>query len=113
MDIEQYNIDKKTICYVVKGKLNANVVLNNKDDILHSMPESMNVVVDCSQMSHIDSSGLGMLVQMLQKTKQNSTKIVLVGINNSVKIVFDITKVSKIFNIVPTVDDAMKMLYPH
>ena len=61
---------------------------------------------DLSKMAHIDSSGLGVLVQVLQKAKSCGGKVVLAALQPGPKIVFDITKVSRVFEIVPTVADA-------
>ena len=55
---------------------------------------------------HIDSSGLGVLVQVLQKVKAGGGKVILAALQPAPKIVFDITKVSRVFEIVPTVADA-------
>ena len=47
-----------------------------------------------------------MLVQVLQKAKAGGGKVVLAALQPGPKIVFDITKVSRVFEIVPTVADA-------
>ena len=70
------------------------------------MTEGSNVLFDLSNMVHIDSSGLGVLVQVLQKAKAGGGKVVLAALQPGPKIVFDITKVSRVFEIVPTVADA-------
>ena len=70
------------------------------------MTEGSNVLFDLSGMVHIDSSGLGVLVQVLQKAKAGGGKVVLAALQPAPKIVFDITKVSRVFEIVPTVADA-------
>ena len=46
------------------------------------------------------------LVQVLQKAKAGGGKVVLAALQPGPKIVFDITKVSRVFEIVPTVADA-------
>ena len=47
-----------------------------------------------------------MLVQVLQKVKAGGGKVILAALQSAPKIVFDITKVSRVFEIVPTVADA-------
>ena len=90
----------------VEGRLVAAVVPGMRDDILGHVKDGMNVLFDLSRMAHIDSSGLGLLVQVLQKVKAGGGKVVLAALQPRPKIVFDITKVSRVFEIVPTVDDA-------
>jgi len=90
------------------GRLVAAVAPNLRDDVLGRMEKEnkSNVLFDLSKMTHIDSSGLGVLVQILQKAKAGGGKVVLAALQSAPKIVFDITKVSRVFEIVPTVADA-------
>ena len=90
----------------VEGRLVAAVVPGMRDDILGRVKDGTNVLFDLSKMVHIDSSGLGLLVQVLQKVKAGGGKVVLAALQPRPKIVFDITKVSRVFEIVPTVEDA-------
>ena len=90
----------------VEGRLVAAVVPAMREDILGRITVGMNVLFDLSKMVHIDSSGLGMLVQVLQKVKAGGGKVVLAALQPGPKIVFDITKVNRVFEIVPTVEDA-------
>ena len=91
---------------VVEGRLVAAVVPAMREDNLGRITVGMNVLFDLSKMVHIDSSGLGMLVQVLQKVKAGGGKVVLAALQPGPKIVFDITKVNRVFEIVPTVEDA-------
>ena len=90
----------------IDGRLVAAVVPAMREDILGRITVGMNVLFDLSKMVHIDSSGLGMLVQVLQKVKAGGGKVVLAALQPGPKIVFDITKVNRVFEIVPTVEDA-------
>ena len=90
----------------VEGRLVAAVVPGMRDDILGHVKDGMNVLFDLGKMDHIDSRGMGLLVQVLQKVKACGGKVVLAALQPMPKIVFDITKVSRVFEIVPTVEDA-------
>ena len=90
----------------VDGRLVAAVAPNLREDVIGRIKDGTNVLFDLSKMAHIDSSGLGVLVQVLQKAKAGGGKVILAGLQPGPKIVFDITKVSRVFEIVPTVDDA-------
>ena len=90
----------------IEGRLVAAVVPEMRDAVLGRLSEGTNVLFDLSQMVHIDSSGLGALVQILQKVRAGGGKVVLAALQAGPKIVFDITKVSRVFEIVPTVSDA-------
>ena len=103
-----WNITKqdKLLRDEVDGRLVAAVAPELREEILSQMEDGTNVLFDLSSMVHIDSSGLGVLVQILQKAKAGGGKVVLAALQSGPKIVFDITKVSRVFEIVPTVEDA-------
>jgi len=90
----------------IDGRFVAAVAPALRDEVMGKMGDGTNVLFDLSQMVHIDSSGLGVLVQVLQKAKAGGGKVVLAALQPGPKIVFDITKVSRVFEIVPTVEDA-------
>ena len=96
----------KTLKVEIDGRLVAAVAPTLREDILGKLQDGMNVLFDLSGMVHVDSSGLGVLVQVLQKVKCGGGKVVLAALQPGPKIVFDITKVSRVFEIVPTVADA-------
>ena len=103
-----WNISEQgnTLKIEVDGRLVAAVAPEFKEDVLSRMSDGMNALFDLGKMVHIDSSGLGVLVQVLQKAKAGGGKVVLAALQPGPKIVFDITKVSRVFEIVPTVEDA-------
>ncbi len=90
----------------IDGRLVAAVAPTMREEILSKMTNGTNVLFDLSRMVHIDSSGLGVLVQVLQKAKAGGGRVILAALQQGPKIVFDITKVSRVFEIVPTVADA-------
>ena len=94
------------VSVAVDGRLVAAVAPDLREEVLSKMEEGTNVLFDLSRMVHIDSSGLGVLVQILQKAKANGGKVILAALQSGPKIVFDITKVSRVFEIVPSVEDA-------
>ena len=91
---------------MIEGRLVSAVAPSLREEVIGKMTDGTNVLFDLSRMVHIDSSGLGVLVQVLQKAKSSGGKVVLAALQAEPKIVFDITKVSRVFEIVPTVDDA-------
>lgn len=98
--------ENRLLTVSLSGRFVASVAPSVRDDILGQMNEGDNVLFDLSKMVHIDSSGLGVLVQVLQRAKAGGGKVVLAALQPAPKIVFDITKVSRVFEIVPTVSDA-------
>ena len=100
------NEESNVLNVTIEGRLVAAVAPALREDILSKLHDGVNVLFDLSSMVHIDSSGLGVLVQVLQKARAGGGKVVLAALQSGPKIVFDITKVSRVFEIVPTVADA-------
>ena len=98
--------DEKVLKIEIDGRLVAAVAPALREEVLSKMSDGTNVLLDLGRMVHIDSSGLGVLVQILQKAKAGGGKMIIAALQPGPKIVFDITKVSRVFEIVPTVADA-------
>jgi anti-sigma B factor antagonist len=59
-----------------------------------------NFILDVSSLSYIDSSGLGVLIGIQKKAISNGGKVVIKGLNGQVKELFELTRLTKIFEIV-------------
>jgi anti-sigma B factor antagonist len=64
------------------------------------------LIVDLSRVSYIDSSGLAVLIEGMQRVQQYGGKFALAGLQESVRIVFEIARLDQVFQIFPTVDAA-------
>ena len=98
--------DNKLLKVDIEGRLVAAVAPALREEVLAKMTDGTNVLFNLKGMVHIDSSGLGVLVQVLQKAKAGGGKVVLASLQAGPKIVFDITKVSRGFEIVDKEEDA-------
>ena len=98
--------DKNLLTVAIEGRFVAAVAPDLREEVSAKISDGTNVLFDLGKMVHIDSSGLGVLVQILQKVKGGGGKVILAALQSAPKIVFDITKVSRVFEIVPTVADA-------
>ena len=98
--------DKNLLTVAIEGRFVAAVAPDLREEVSAKISDGTNVLFDLGKMVHIDSSGLGVLVQVLQKVKAGGGKVILAALQPAPKIVFDITKVSRVFEIVPTVADA-------
>ena len=64
------------------------------------------VIVDFAAVPFVDSAGLGALVGAHVAAKRAKRELAFVGINPQVKALIDMTQVSQLFRIYPTVQDA-------
>lgn len=83
----------------IDGRFVAAVAPTARDEIISKMRDGMDVLFDLGKMAHIDSSGIGVLVQVLQKAKTHGGHVVLTGLQPGPRMVFEITKVNRVFDI--------------
>ncbi|MCD6378037.1 MAG: STAS domain-containing protein [Planctomycetes bacterium] len=65
------------------------------------------VVVDLSEVSYMDSSGVASLVKLLSRAMKQGIDVRLAGLNERVRSIFEITRLDTVFGIYPTVEEAV------
>lgn len=68
------------------------------------------ILVDLSGVDYMDSSGIATFVEAFQKTKRYQGRLILAALTPTVRGVFEIAKLDSIFEIAPTVGEAVKSL---
>ena len=89
------------------GRLVASCSEEFKETMFDRLRDAKRVLMDLSKMAHIDSSGLGALVSVLQWINASGGVLKLSGLQPRPKIVFDITKVYRVFDIYDTEEAAL------
>jgi anti-anti-sigma factor len=59
------------------------------------------ILLDLTNISFMDSSGLGAMVATLQRVRSRGAKLYLCSLNDQIKIILELTKMDKIFDILP------------
>ena len=83
------------------GAENFKYVLNER------MKEGEKVVLDLEKLVNIDNFGLDALLAAAQKALENNSVIKLARVSPDMQIVLDITKVYRVFDIYPTIEEAV------
>ena len=91
----------------LSGRLVASCSEEFKDTMFERLKDSKQVLFNLQKMEHVDSSGLGALVSILQWMNNSSRSVKLCCLQPRPKIVFDITKVYRIFEIYATEEEAL------
>jgi anti-sigma B factor antagonist len=68
------------------------------------------VLLDFSEVRYIDSSGLATLVQYYKNSRSYSGRLAVGGLSNRVNSIFELVRLSEIFEIYPSLADAEKAL---
>jgi anti-sigma B factor antagonist len=65
------------------------------------------LVVDLSRVTYIDSAGLATFIEGMQKVEAYGGKFKLAGLQETVRSIFEISRLDQVFQIFPDVDAAL------
>lgn len=65
------------------------------------------ILLDFANVDHLSSAALGMLINVNNRVKQQNGQLRLAGIKPQIMEVFEITKLNKLFRILPSRADAL------
>ena len=80
---------------------------NFKYVLAERMKEGEKVVLDLEKLVNIDNFGLDALLAVAQKALENNSVIKLARVSADMQIVLDITRVYRVFDIFPTIEEAV------
>ena len=80
------------------GDLDINSVNIFKDKI-NSVEEIRKIIIDCEELSYVDSTGLGAFISVYKNIKEKGEGIVIKGLKPHIKKIFLITDLDKVFKI--------------
>jgi anti-sigma B factor antagonist len=92
----------------LKGEIDLHVspsVTASLKEVIDRKPERM--VVDLSDVSYIDSAGLAALIEAMQKVEGYGGKFMLAGLQETVRSIFEISRLDQVFQIFPDADAAL------
>ena len=91
--------------------LSGDVDLDNSRQVRNVLLESVNgkrgVLVEMSEVSYIDSSGIASLVEAYQSARRDSTPFALVAVSDSAMRVLELARLDRVFSIHASVSDAL------
>lgn len=110
MRFEESNRGNILIAKVLDTRIGADVAPRFKEEMIGYVKRGNHaIVLDLSNVSFIDSSGLGALISCL-KSMGNQEELVLSGTSGTVASMFKLTRMDKVFRMFPTSDEAVTAL---
>jgi anti-anti-sigma factor len=95
----------------VKENLNAETSSEFKQQITQVLATGVKtVLVDCQNITFLDSCGLGSLVWAFKTLREAGVRMVLCSINEQVRIIFELASINQIIEIFPNQDDFNRVL---
>lgn len=104
-----YNVREINDVMVIalSGRLVSSCAEEFKERLSVYLSSCRDLVLDFSQVSDIDSSGLGALVYILHQSRSAGGNIKIACIQPRPRIVFDVTRVYRVFEIYDSVNGAV------
>lgn len=72
------------------------------------LKEYRSITLNLASVSYVDSGGLGTLVSLYTSARNRGGKVNLAGLNSRIMNLLDLTKLATVFEIFPSVDDAIR-----
>ena len=95
--------------------LSGEIDLNERPHVAAQLDPLINrklpaIVIDLAAVAYVDSSGLALFIDALQRVQAYGGQLVLSGLRDNVKMVFEIARLDQVFRIFPTHQDAARAL---
>lgn len=68
------------------------------------------LILDLEKLVYLNSTGINFFVRLFTKTRNNGKEMFIASMNGTVKNLFEITKLDKVFSIAENVEEALKQL---
>lgn len=97
----------------VQGYLDAHTAPSFESSIENEIRSgNVRLVVDCASLTYISSAGLGVFMSFLEDAREQGGDIKLAAITPKVFQIFDVLGFPKLFDITPTVEEAIARFGP-
>jgi anti-sigma B factor antagonist len=92
----------------IEGELDLNNVPVVREQLASAVAsKTQRVLLDLSGLSYIDSSGLALFIESLQRIQAYGGKLALFGLRDSVRSIFEIARLDQVFQLFPDKDTAL------
>jgi anti-sigma B factor antagonist len=103
-------VDNVLVVKLTQNRLDAKIAVNFKEQMTALINEgNTKIVLDLSGVDFVDSSGLGAIVTCL-KILGRKGDLVISGVRNDVMTMFILTRMDRVFQMFPLIEDATKAL---
>ncbi|KAF5077534.1 STAS domain-containing protein [Acetobacterium wieringae] len=92
---------EKTSMVSIKGEIDIYSIEKFREIIEEKIrTQAPEIILDCSELSYMDSTGMGVLIELRNKTKEMGQKIIMINPRPNIKKLLSLTGVDKIIEIV-------------
>ena len=109
MEFHYHDVDRDILIVSADGGLNASTAdtfLGSLEALIES--GARKVIVDCRQLHHISSSGLGLLLRLHSRLAERGGDVKLANVRGTIASLIAKTRLSDILQLYPGVDEARR-----
>jgi anti-sigma B factor antagonist len=106
----EFNVKKDNDVSIVSftvASLDANNSREFKESIASVLGQNKKLVFDMGKLEFVDSSGLGAILSCLRKMNSDGGDLKLCGISKTVRTLFELVRMHKVFEIFNTQDETI------
>ena len=104
--------DKRTLLVKIEGELDHHIAEKIKtavDEKIRST-NAVNIIFDFTELSFMDSSGLGVIMGRYKKVRTLGGKILIYGVNAGILRIMEMSGIDKIIKLTPSYEKAIRVL---
>jgi anti-sigma B factor antagonist len=97
---------------VMVVEVDGQLIVGNRQELKQKVLDALEAgnrkfLIDFTKTGYIDSSGLGVLVSLSKKIRDEGGDLRLAGLNDDLKTLFELTKLDTLFAITDSADEAL------
>ena len=98
--IQEITVTDHHVLAILSGSIYVEEAAQLRESLIGYIAQGHNTfIIDLSGVDYIDSSGLGTLVAIQKRALQNGGSVIIKGIKGLVKDLFELTRLTKVFEI--------------
>ena len=94
----------------IDGEIDASSSIHLDNELSTAINDNKKILIDCSKLDYISSAGLGVFMSYINDMEERHIKMILFGMSNKVKNVFQILGLDQLLKIVETSEEANNLL---
>jgi anti-sigma B factor antagonist len=92
-------LNDQTIAFRLEGEFGKGVNKELREEIMTTLEHlKKNVIIDLTKVNSIDTSAAALLIECIRVSEATNKSFKVIGINSKVKAIFEMLKLSTIFN---------------
>lgn len=101
--------NENSVLISIEGSIDSKTAGDLQSQIMDTVSESNNVLIDLTKVEYVSSAGLRVLLMIYRQIKSKNGKVILVGVSQEISDVMSMTGFINFFEITDTIDNALNL----